>query len=583
MKLVSLTANKSSFHPVIFKDGLNIIVGQQAASSAENDGNTYNGVGKSLILHLIHFCLGSNKIDTFTEKLEGWKFTLTFSINGENYSCSRSTQEQGKIYFNGEELSPRKLNAQIIELCFDEKIMTKNMTFNTLFSRFVRRFRSCYIEYDKYVPKESDYSKLLNNAYLLGLDTELIIKKKELRDKQTTADKTENAIKKDAVFKQYYLGESDAELDKDDLDYKIKELKKEIASFKISSNYHDIEKEADEKSYKKKILENRRVIINSNIKNIEKSLNHPLGATDNNIYKIYEAANIEIPSMVKKSIDEVLNFHNSMIVNRTKRLSKELLNFQKQLKDIDREITVLGTQMDELLRFLDSHGALEEYSSLNSQLSAFQREASRIEEYQKILKSYKDLQLEIKEEYIEQDKSMNLYLLSEQDYISKLKETFQHYAKRFYPKKRSGLVVRNNSGENTIRCEIEARIEDDSSDGVNEVRLFCFDLLILLCKISKVRFLMHDSRLFANMDPRQRESLFRIISNVCSENELQYICTINEDALLSFKNLFDDVEYKKIILDNVRLELKDDCPESKLLGIQVDIDLEENTKTKEMN
>lgn len=583
MKLVSLTANKSSFHPIIFKDGLNIIVGQQAASSVGNDGNTYNGVGKSLVLHLIHFCLGSNKIDTFTEKLQGWEFTLTFSINGENYSCRRSTAEQGKIYLNGEEFSPRKLNAQIIDLCFDEKSITKNMTFNTLFSRFVRRFRSCYIEYDKYVPKESDYSKLLNNAYLLGLDIELMIKKKELRDKQTTADKTEKAIKKDVVFKQYYLGESDAEIDKDDLDYKIKELKKEIAAFKISSNYHEIEKEADEKSYRKKMLENRRVIINSNIKNIEKSLNHPVDITDNNIYKIYEIANIEIPTMVKKSIDEVLDFHKSMIVNRTKRLSKELINFQKQLKEIDREIAVLGTKMDDLLRFLDSHGALEEYSSLTSQLSEFQNEASRIEEYQKILKSYKDIQLEIKEEYIEQDKSMNLYLLSEQDYISKLKETFQLYAKKFYPKKRSGLVVRNNSGENTIRCEIEARIEDDSSDGVNEVRLFCFDLLILLCKVSEMRFMMHDSRLFANMDPRQRESLFRIINDVCTENGLQYICTINEDALFSFKNLFDDAEYKKIILDNVRLELKDDCPESKLLGIQVDIDLEENSKTKEMS
>ena len=48
MKLISLRANKSSFHPVIFKDGINIIVGKQVAPLNENDGNTYNGVGKSL-------------------------------------------------------------------------------------------------------------------------------------------------------------------------------------------------------------------------------------------------------------------------------------------------------------------------------------------------------------------------------------------------------------------------------------------------------------------------------------------------------------------------------------------------------
>lgn len=71
MKLISLTANKETFHPVYFDDGINIIVGKQVAPHNENDGNTYNGVGKSLTLHLIHFCLGSNKIDSFTKKNPG--------------------------------------------------------------------------------------------------------------------------------------------------------------------------------------------------------------------------------------------------------------------------------------------------------------------------------------------------------------------------------------------------------------------------------------------------------------------------------------------------------------------------------
>lgn len=63
MILLSLGANKNTFHPIQFKDGINIIVGKQVAPHDKNDGNTYNGVGKSLIIHLIHFCLGSNKID----------------------------------------------------------------------------------------------------------------------------------------------------------------------------------------------------------------------------------------------------------------------------------------------------------------------------------------------------------------------------------------------------------------------------------------------------------------------------------------------------------------------------------------
>lgn len=140
------------------------------------------------------------------------------------------------------------------------------------------------------------------------------------------------------------------------------------------------------------------------------------------------------------------------------------------------------------------------------------------------------------------------------------------------------FIIKNNSGEDTLRFTLDARIEDDSSDGVNEVRMFCFDLLILLNKISKIRFLIHDSRLFANMDPRQRETLFRIAEDICNQEGFQYICTINEDALLSFESLMTPNEFKEIIHDNIRLELTDDAPESKLLGIQVDIDLEDKGK-----
>ena len=37
-------------------------------------------------------------------------------------------------------------------------------------------------------------------------------------------------------------------------------------------------------------------------------------------------------------------------------------------------------------------------------------------------------------------------------------------------------------------------------------------------------------------------------------------------------------EYQNIIRNNIILELNDDAPESKLLGIQIDIDLEDKGK-----
>ena len=308
MKLLSLRANQSSFHPVIFKEGINIIVGKQVAPHNENDGNTYNGVGKSLTLHLIHFCLGSNKIDSFTAKLPDWEFTLEFEIDGEKYYSTRCTTEQNKVNFCGEKITTKGMRKKMLELCFGITNPLPNLTWTTLFSRFARRYRSCYGTFDSFVPKESDYSKILNNCYLLGIDIDLIVGKKNLRDKQTAARDTERAIKKDPLFRQYYLGKNDTELDVADLEYRIEELQKEISQFKVSNNYHELEKEADDKSYQKKRLENQRTLISNNIKNIEEAFTETAQVKEEKLLEIYEAANIEIPEMIKKILMMFFSF-----------------------------------------------------------------------------------------------------------------------------------------------------------------------------------------------------------------------------------------------------------------------------------
>ena len=579
MKLKSLSANHSSFHTIIFNEGLNIIVGKQASPHNENDGNTYNGVGKSFVLHLIHFCLGANKIDSLSKNLPDWEFTLTFEVDGNEYSATRSTNKQDKIKFCGEEINLKVMKERMLELCFEISSPPKYMTWNSLFSRFVRRYRMSYFSFDTFFPKEKDYSKLLNTFFLLGIDTTLILKKKELRDKQIDTKTTEKAIKKDPFFKQYYLGANDAELDLAELKYRINELEKQISEFKISNNYHELEKEANDKSYERKMLENKRVLISNYIKNIEDSFKETVQANEEDAIKIYEFANVEIPEMIKKNIQEVLEFHRKQVLARTIRLKKELRKQQIALNEVEMKISIVGNRMDELLGYLNSHGALEEYVSLTKQLSDLKSEMNRIYEYQKILKSYKDIELEIKASFITQDKETDEYLEKIKAVTDNLRSVYWEFAKQFYPKKRSGLLIKNNSGENTLRYTLDARIEDDSSDGVNEVRLFCFDLLMLMCRKSKIRFLAHDSRLFANMDPRQREMLFRIVYEVTQSGEFQYICSINEDTILSFKELMSKEEYTKIVTNNIVLELNDDAAESKLLGIQVDLDLEDKIKS----
>ena len=98
MKLFKLRANKESFHTIPFNSkGISLIV---AKKRTENERNTYNSVGKSLSIALIHFCLASNKIPAFEELLQGWIFYLDFEINGKEYTAYRTTEQQDVIFLN---------------------------------------------------------------------------------------------------------------------------------------------------------------------------------------------------------------------------------------------------------------------------------------------------------------------------------------------------------------------------------------------------------------------------------------------------------------------------------------------------
>lgn len=571
MKLIKLTANKDSFHPVIFREGINIVVGKKTNPGNTVDGKTFNGVGKSLIIHLLHFCLCSNKIDTLEQKLPEWTFTLFFSHEDIEHKISRNTSKQNEIFLDGEKIKLNEARQRLLKYTVNEDVV---ISFRELLTSVLRRNRSSYDKYNRSDSRQDDYQSLLRIGFLLGLDAELIKRKHDLRTAQEALKKTESAFKKDPIFREYYCGTSDAQLDADELECEIDRVKTELAAFKVSSNYHEIENQANELSFAKKRLENEISVLENNIKNIYAALNIQADMSVQSVVQMYEAATIEVPEMLKKSLNDVELFHTSLVQTREIRLKGELRRIEEELQVKVKALESLGTKMDQLLAYLNTHGALEEYSAINSQLTDLMVKLNHIKEYQNMLRAFQTKLNDLKDELTLENRRAEAYLDDSEEKLKALRKQYREMTKKFYPKKKSGLVVENNTGENQLRFNIDARIEDDSSDGVNEVKIFCFDFLLLLQKTTNFEFLFHDSRLLANMDPRQRTMLYRVAYDLCKENGFQYITTINEDALKTIKEAMEPEEYREIIDEGIILTLKDDSANSKLLGVQVDMDLE---------
>ncbi|HKK95399.1 MAG TPA: DUF2326 domain-containing protein, partial [Anaerovoracaceae bacterium] len=112
----------------------------------------------------------------------------------------------------------------------------------------------------------------------------------------------------------------------------------------------------------------------------------------------------------------------------------------------------------------------------------------------------------------------------------------------------------------------------DNSDGINNVKIFCYDMTLLFKgQNHNIDFLFHDSRLFDGIDERQKAELFKIVFEEFVDSRKQYIATVNQNQLNEIKQCMEPELFQKIVNDNIVLTLTDDHESEKLLGITVDI------------
>lgn len=215
MQLIRVYSNKESFRTVKFNEnGLSFIVARQKEPGISEKGKTYNGVGKSLLVRIIHFCLGARvkSYNSFCEKLLGWEFYIDFLIGDKEYTAKRSTDNPKKIFLNEEELTVTEFNKKMESLCFNIPKDIAHLSFRSLLPFFIRPRRDSYVDYDKPGRVGSQYQTVLYNSFLLGLDGFLAQKKFSIKKDQTRIKDLENNFKKDTLLKDFLSGDKDVTL-----------------------------------------------------------------------------------------------------------------------------------------------------------------------------------------------------------------------------------------------------------------------------------------------------------------------------------------------------------------------------------
>lgn len=575
MQLIELRANKESFRTVTFNpEGISIIA---AIKETTDNRKTYNSVGKSLTIAIIHFCLASSTNPEFEDKLSDWEFSLDFKIKNDKYTSKRSTKHQDVICLNDEELSLDKFRKTLQKEIFDIPDGAKFVTFRGLLSRFIRPSKYSYTNYDKYTKGEDKgIAENVNNAFILGLDIIKILKKASLKDSLDKVEQLKKNIDKDEILKSYFQEDSDEDVEIRivELESDTKKLQKNLEEFRIAEDYADIKKQADEITIELRKYKNRAAKYAMALKNIDRSLNIKPDISARKVQNLYKQAQLQLSDMVIKKLRELESFNSQILDNRSERLIEDKKRFASQLSDINDKIKKLARAEDQKLQYLNAHGALEEYTMLNKKLSDTERQLHKLTQYKKLRGEYIDKIANLNKSFIDENMITRKYLVSIKTITDKNILTFKSYVKRFYIDKKCGITISNNDKVNKRRFEINAKISDDAGDSVNEVKIFCFDWTVLSAQHNHImKFLFHDSRILDGMDTRQVRTLFKIAHDEC-KNGYQYIVSLNQNVIDSLKFEMEDDEFDEIIEDNIILQLSDKSDADKLLGVHVDLDYE---------
>lgn len=577
-----VSANQPSFHTVELTAGLNVILADRTETSTQKD--TRNGLGKSTLIEIIDFCLGSRPKKgegLIIDDLKDWAFTIDVTIANNRVQVTRRVDEPNRILIEGNTMGWSEqpdtdddsgghfytadrwrdlLGRELFGI--PGKIATSKYQprFRSLFSYFVRRGSYAYANPFHHTRQQQSWDEQIHIAYLLGLGWENSAKWQELNDQQKAIKAIDSAVKSGAM--EGLLG-SIGEMEADLVSLEAQDLRESEAlkSFRVLPQYQDMQREADEKTATIHQFSNDNIADRRRLARCQESVAGETPPSDGLIEQLYEEAGVVLADSVRRTLAEAKDFHNKVVENRRSFLKTEMERLERRIKEREQAIESLTESRAKAMQLLSTHGALEEYSKLQERHVETRERAERLRTRISDLKNLTVRKRELKV------KKAELATVAEQDHEQRREnwtvpmQLFNENSQALY--KAPGKLVIDIS-ETGFKFDVE--ISRKGSEGISKMKVFCFDLTLLELMAQKggrVDFLVHDSILYDGVDERQRALALERAQEVTEQIGCQYICTLNSDMVPrnEFSGGFD-------FDSHVRLTLTDKKPADSLLGFQ---------------
>lgn len=561
IKLLKLYSEPEVFETIVFEDGVNIILGEKSDANTTR-GRKTNGVGKSMSIEFINFCLFKKYSDSRIRLIPDEVFSddvlikLDLQIGKEEITIIRSKGEQNRpilkknektIVFESVDEAQRYLK-DLLYNDFNEVVLPN---FRELISPLIRDEKSEF----KTILECFDVSKKIPVSvvpHLYFLNISLVIYRKV----QETIKKIEqyknvstNAKKEVTNGNQKKINDVRAELNA--LNDEVQKMNDAIESFRSNEAFNSIEKDLVGLESLLDKLRVRQKAIKYEIQRI-KSLPKPEDIDSSEIELIYNQFKQGLGELIVKSLQETLGFKTKIETFQRSLINQRASDLQNELYEITEQIRGLDEQYGEKLRIIDQKGVLKNLKNslkiYNQKNQEYSKRIGLFKEYEHAEKEKKTLFLKKTQEILELDNEID----EKKNILNSFLTTVLSIHELIMGNKECSFTIETvNSKTSKQIVKIELRIYDDGSHSVDRTKVFIYDMALLFNQHTRKRhpgLLIHDNIFDVDQDTLV-QSLNFLAMQEGKYQDFQYILTLNRDKIEHEEDLNQlnlDIEKHKV-------------------------------------
>ena len=542
LKTLTISSESKVIREIEFHSGLNLIVDE---SDAQITGNS---VGKTTVLKLIDFCLGANPKNIYVDpetKRQEYKLVKDFLINQkvlitlvltqdlDNPKAEEIVIERNFLSLkaiirkiNGEAFTEEEFEIQLGKLIFPNHLSEKP-TFRQIISHNIRHkdqsINNTLKTLDGFTT-DAEYETLY--LFLFGCDFTKGNSKQEILAKLKQEDTYKSRLEKNQTKTAY---ETTLALINND----IEELNKRKSTFNLNENFEaDLDKLNHLKYEINKVSSSiGRLNIRINlIKETEQELNASVSNIDiKQLEIIYQQATSQITG-IQKTFDDLVNYHNKMIVEKAKFITKELPSLEKSVADKNESLKKLLSEEKKLASVISKSESFEELELLIIEMNEkfrkkgeYENVIQQLEEVESNMKDYNKQLTEIDEELFSDDFEQVV-----KTQLNKFNKHFAAISNNLYGEQYALKydIVTNRKNQRLYKFNA---FNTNLSSGKKQGEISCFDIAYTLFadeeNIPCLHFLLNDKK------ELMHDNQLVKIADFVNKNNIQFVASILKDKL----------------------------------------------------